>query len=209
MQGGRCLGHPGLRCDQPRDRKQYARTVKALLADTQVPAKVTIEYEPFSHLGQPHSISSCSQELYGAFKTPSSLLLGSPPPPPFKPESGKNVALDVHGEDRVQYWQARWATGRRARGTVRNLISILSSTWMFRVPRVSVFPVRQGQDLLYLQRELTPFGAEGVPMWWSSSSGEQVWITRRPSHKGSQDGNTTRKITGCASLLAISVSLPR
>ena len=37
----------------PRDRKQYVRTVKALLADTFKYLLVTIEYEPFAHLGRP------------------------------------------------------------------------------------------------------------------------------------------------------------
>merc|ERR1719370_1296907 len=52
----------------PRDRKQYARTVRSLLADQFRYLLVTIEYEPFAHLGRPHSISyNAVKELFGSF----------------------------------------------------------------------------------------------------------------------------------------------
>ena len=114
----------------PRDRKQYARTVKALLADTFKYLLVTIEYEPFSHLGRPHSISyNAVKELYGAFSNVK-FIAQVPAAAPLKTEWKENVFWMSSGEEdrldskmiiitvtimfyyRVQYWQARWATGQ-------------------------------------------------------------------------------------------------
>ena len=128
----------------PRDRKQYARTVKALLADTFKYLLVTIEYEPFSHLGRPHSISyNAVKELYGAFSNVK-FIAQVPAAAPLKPEWKENVFWMSSGEeDRLDSimlirslspscFITESSIGRpggplvKASGTARNLISILS-----------------------------------------------------------------------------------
>lgn len=96
-----------------RDRKQYVRTVKSLLADHFQYLLVTIEYEPFAHLGRPHSISyNAVKELYGAFSNVK-FVAQVPAAAPLKSDWKENVFWMCGGEeDRVQYWQARWATGQ-------------------------------------------------------------------------------------------------
>ena len=96
-----------------RDRKQYVRTVKSLLADHFQYLLVTIEYEPFAHLGRPHSISyNAVKELFGSFSNVK--FIGQvPAAAPLKSDWKENVFWMAGGEeDRVQYWQARWATGQ-------------------------------------------------------------------------------------------------
>lgn len=97
----------------PRDRKQYVRTVKSLLADHFQYLLVTIEYEPFAHLGRPHSISyNAVKELYGSFSNVK-FVAQVPAAAPLKSDWKENVFWMCGGEeDRVQYWQARWATGQ-------------------------------------------------------------------------------------------------
>lgn len=97
----------------PRDRKQYVRTVRSLLADEFRYLLVTIEYEPFAHLGRPHSISyNAVKELFGSFSNVK-FAAQLPASKPWKPEWKENVFAMYNGsEDRVQYWQARWATGQ-------------------------------------------------------------------------------------------------
>lgn len=97
----------------PRDRKQYVRTVRSLLADEFRYLLVTIEYEPFAHLGRPHSISyNAVKELFGSFSNVK-FAAQLPASKPWNPEWKENVFAMYNGsEDRVQYWQARWATGQ-------------------------------------------------------------------------------------------------
>ena len=58
--------HQSLVYINPRDRKQYVRTVRSLLKEQFRYLLVTIEYEPFAHLGTPHSISyNAVKELFG------------------------------------------------------------------------------------------------------------------------------------------------
>jgi len=97
----------------PRDRKQYVRTVRSLLKDQFRYLLITIEYEPFAHLGTPHSISyNAVKELFGSFASVK-YIAKLPATPPSKPEWYENVfAIECGQEDRVQYWQARWATGQ-------------------------------------------------------------------------------------------------
>jgi len=97
----------------PRDRKQYVRTVRSLLADEFRYLLVTIEYEPFAHLGRPHSISyNAVKELFGSFSNVK-FAAQLPASKPWKSEWKENVFAMYNGvEDRVQYWQARWATGQ-------------------------------------------------------------------------------------------------
>lgn len=98
----------------PRDRKQYVRTVRSLLADEFRYLLVTIEYEPFAHLGRPHSISyNAVKELFGSFSNVKFVAAQPALSPPWKSEWKENVfAMHAGVEDRVQYWQARWATGQ-------------------------------------------------------------------------------------------------
>jgi len=97
----------------PRDRKQYVRTVRSLLAEEFRYLLVTIEYEPFAHLGRPHSISyNAVKELFGSFSNVK-FAAQLPASKPWKCEWKENVFAMYNGsEDRVQYWQARWATGQ-------------------------------------------------------------------------------------------------
>jgi len=98
----------------PRDRKQYVRTIRSLMADEFRYLLVTIEYEPFAHLGRPHSISyNAVKELFGSFANVKFVSAQPALSPPWKKEWRENVfALYAGQEDRVQYWQARWATGQ-------------------------------------------------------------------------------------------------
>jgi len=98
----------------PRDRKQYVRTVRSLLAEEFRYLLVTIEYEPFAHLGRPHSISyNAVKELFGSFSNVKFVAAQPALSPPWKSEWKENVfAMQAGVEDRVQYWQARWATGQ-------------------------------------------------------------------------------------------------
>jgi len=98
----------------PRDRKQYVRTVRSLLAEDFRYLLVTIEYEPFAHLGRPHSISyNAVKELFGSFSNVKFVAAQPALSPPWKSEWRENVfAMHAGVEDRVQYWQARWATGQ-------------------------------------------------------------------------------------------------
>ena len=83
----------------PRDRKQYVRTVKALLADTFKYLLVTIEYEPFAHLGRPHSISyNAVKELFGAFSNVK-FIAQVPAAAPLKAEWKENVFWMSGGEE--------------------------------------------------------------------------------------------------------------
>jgi len=97
----------------PRDRKQYVRAVRSLLKDEFRYLLVTIEYEPFAHLGRPHSISyNAVKELFGTFSN-IKFVAQLPASPPLKAAWKENVFGMISGvEDRVQYWQARWATGQ-------------------------------------------------------------------------------------------------
>jgi len=97
----------------PRDRKQYVRAVRSLLKDEFRYLLVTIEYEPFAHLGRPHSISyNAVKELFGTFSN-IKFVAQLPASPPLKAAWKENVFSMISGvEDRVQYWQARWATGQ-------------------------------------------------------------------------------------------------
>jgi len=153
----------------PRDRKQYARTVKALLADTFKYLLVTIEYEPFSHLGRPHSISyNAVKELYGAFSNVK-FIAQVPAAAPLKPEWKENVFWMSSGEeDRVQYWQARWATGQSQWNSEKphqylvkhlDVLTGGSKSVRFFLPLCG-----KAGDLLYLYNEgHTVTGVEGVP----------------------------------------------
>lgn len=98
----------------PRDRKQYVRTIRSLMADEFRYLLVTIEYEPFAHLGRPHSISyNAVKELFGSFAAVKFVSAQPALSPPWKKEWRENVfAMHAGQEDRVQYWQARWATGQ-------------------------------------------------------------------------------------------------
>ena len=86
---------------------------RSLLADDFRYLLVTIEYEPFAHLGRPHSISyNAVKELFGSFSNVK-FIAQLPAQAPWKSEWKENVFAMVGGvEDRVQYWQARWATGQ-------------------------------------------------------------------------------------------------
>jgi len=97
----------------PRDRKQYVRAVRSLLKDDFRYLLVTIEYEPFAHLGRPHSISyNAVKELFGSFSN-IKFIAQLPASPPLKEAWKENVFSMISGvEDRVQYWQARWSTGQ-------------------------------------------------------------------------------------------------
>jgi hypothetical protein len=86
---------------------------RSLLADEFRYLLVTIEYEPFAHLGRPHSISyNAVKELFGSFSNVK-FAAQLPASSPWKPEWKENIFAMYNGsEDRVQYWQARWATGQ-------------------------------------------------------------------------------------------------
>jgi len=159
----------GLGVINPRDRKQYVRTVKGLIADTFKYLLVTIEYEPFSHLGRPHSISyNAVKELYGAFSNVK-FIAQVPAAAPLKADWKENVFWMCGGEeDRVQYWQARWATGQSQWNSDKphqylvKYLDVLtggSKSVRFFLPLCG-----KAGDLLYLYNEgHTVTGVEGVP----------------------------------------------
>ena len=118
---------------------------RSLLADEFRYLLVTIEYEPFAHLGRPHSISyNAVKELFGTFSNVK-FIAQLPAQAPWKSEWKENVFAMVGGvEDRVQYWQARWATGQSQWQGVKphqylikvclaqkeNLVAISGLTWL-------------------------------------------------------------------------------
>jgi len=153
----------------PRDRKQYVRTVKSLLSDEFQYLLVTIEYEPFAHLGRPHSISyNAVKELYGSFSNVK-FIAQVPAAAPLKSEWKENVFWMCGGEeDRVQYWQARWATGQSQWNSEKphqylvkhlDLLTAGSKNARFFLPLCG-----KAGDLKYLYDEgHTVTGVEGVP----------------------------------------------
>ena len=86
---------------------------RSILSDDFQYLLVTIEYEPFAHLGRPHSISyNAVKELFGGFSNVK-FIAQVPAAAPLKSDWKENVFWMSGGEeDRVQYWQARWATGQ-------------------------------------------------------------------------------------------------
>jgi len=153
----------------PRDRKQYVRTLRSLLADDFRYLLVTIEYEPFAHLGRPHSISyNAVKELFGSFSNVK-FIAQLPAQAPWKSEWKENVFAMVGGvEDRVQYWQARWATGQSQWNSDKphqyllkylDVLTAGSSSCKFFLPLCG-----KAGDLMYLyQQGHTVTGVEGVP----------------------------------------------
>jgi len=153
----------------PRDRKQYVRTLRSLLADDFRYLLVTIEYEPFAHLGRPHSISyNAVKELFGSFSNVK-FIAQLPAQAPWKSEWKENVFAMVGGvEDRVQYWQARWATGQSQWNSEKphqyllkylDVLTAGSSSCKFFLPLCG-----KAGDLMYLYKEgHTVTGVEGVP----------------------------------------------
>jgi len=153
----------------PRDRKQYVRTLRSLLADDFRYLLVTIEYEPFAHLGRPHSISyNAVKELFGSFSNVK-FIAQLPAQAPWKSEWKENVFAMVGGvEDRVQYWQARWATGQSQWNSEKphqyllkylDVLTAGSSSCKFFLPLCG-----KAGDLMYLYNEgHTVTGVEGVP----------------------------------------------
>jgi len=153
----------------PRDRKQYVRAIRSLLADEFRYLLVTIEYEPFAHLGRPHSISyNAVKELFGSFSNVK-FIAQLPAQAPWKSEWKENVFAMVGGvEDRVQYWQARWATGQsqwhndKPHQYLLKYLDVLtagSSSCRFFLPLCG-----KAGDLLYLYEQgHTVTGVEGVP----------------------------------------------
>lgn len=153
----------------PRDRKQYVRTVRSLLAEEFRYLLVTIEYEPFAHLGRPHSISyNAVKELFGSFSNVK-FAAQLPASKPWKSEWKENVFAMYNGsEDRVQYWQARWATGQsqwHSEQPHKYLVKYLDiltkgdSSVKFFLPLCG-----KAGDLMYLYKAgHTVIGVEGVP----------------------------------------------
>jgi len=153
----------------PRDRKQYVRTLRSLLADDFRYLLVTIEYEPFAHLGRPHSISyNAVKELFGSFSNVK-FIAQLPAQAPWKSEWKENVFAMVGGvEDRVQYWQARWATGQSQWNSEKphqyllkylDVLTAGASSCKFFLPLCG-----KAGDLMYLYKEgHTVTGVEGVP----------------------------------------------
>jgi len=153
----------------PRDRKQYVRTLRSLLADEFRYLLVTIEYEPFAHLGRPHSISyNAVKELFGSFSNVK-FIAQLPAQAPWKSEWKENVFAMVGGvEDRVQYWQARWATGQSQWNSDKphqylikylDVLTAGSSNCKFFLPLCG-----KAGDLMHLYKEgHTVTGVEGVP----------------------------------------------
>jgi len=153
----------------PRDRKQYVRTLRSLLADEFRYLLVTIEYEPFAHLGRPHSISyNAVKELFGSFSNVK-FIAQLPAQAPWKPEWKENVFAMVGGvEDRVQYWQARWATGQSQWNSDKPHQYLLKyiDTLTAGSSNCKIFLPLCGKagDLMYLYKEgHTVTGVEGVP----------------------------------------------
>jgi len=153
----------------PRDRKQYVRTVRSILSDEFKYLLVTIEYEPFAHLGRPHSISyNAVKELYGSFANVK--FIGQlPAAAPLKSDWRENVFWMSGGEeDRVQYWQARWATGQSQWNSEKphqylikylDVLTAGSKSVRFFLPLCG-----KAGDLLHLYQEgHTVTGVEGVP----------------------------------------------
>ena len=91
----------------------YILCFRSILSDDFQYLLVTIEYEPFAHLGRPHSISyNAVKELFGGFSNVK-FIAQVPAAAPLKSDWKENVFWMSGGEeDRVQYWQARWATGQ-------------------------------------------------------------------------------------------------
>jgi len=154
----------------PRDRKQYVRTVRSLLADEFRYLLVTIEYEPFAHLGRPHSISyNAVKELFGSFSNVKFVAAQPALSPPWKSEWKENVfAMHAGVEDRVQYWQARWATGQsqwhndEPHKTLKKYLDIMTQG----VDNARFFIPLCGKagDLIHLYKAgHTVTGVEGVP----------------------------------------------
>lgn len=153
----------------PRDRKQYVRTVRSLLKDQFRYLLVTVEYEPFAHLGTPHSISyNAVKELFGSFSSVK-YIAKLPAAPPLKPEWFEDVfAIQCGQEDRVQYWQARWATGQsqwHREKPDEYLVKYLDKlTEGGANVRIFVPLCGKAGDLLWLyQQGHTVIGVEGVP----------------------------------------------
>merc|ERR1719427_455302 len=153
----------------PRDRKQYVRTLRSLLADDFRYLLVTIESEPFAHLGTPHSISyNAVKELFGSFSN-IKYVAKLPASPPCKPEWFENVfAIQCGQEDRVQYWQARWATGQsqwHSDQPHKYLVKYLD-TLKGGQDKIRIFLPMCGKagDLMWLYNQgHTVLGVEGVP----------------------------------------------
>merc|ERR1712079_910197 len=198
----------------PRDRKQYVRTVKSLLSEQFKYLLVTIEYEPFAHLGRPHSISyNAVKELFGGFSNVK-FIAQVPAAAPLKSDWKENVFwLSGGEEDRVQYWQARWATGQSQWNSEKphqylvKYLDVLtggSKSVRFFLPLCG-----KAGDLVYLYNEgHTVTGSKVFPSSWSNFSGRTSWSMRRSAFPRSEDGNTTQKITGCVSTLVISSASP-
>jgi len=98
----------------PRDRKQYVRVIRSLVKEEEFRyLLVTIEYKAFEHRGRPHSISyNAVKELFGSFSN-IKFVAQLPASAPLNPKWKESIFSMISGvEDRVQYWQARWATGQ-------------------------------------------------------------------------------------------------
>eukprot|EP00088_Acartia_fossae_P043231 TRINITY_DN4551_c0_g1_i5.p1 TRINITY_DN4551_c0_g1~~TRINITY_DN4551_c0_g1_i5.p1 ORF type:complete len:450 (-),score=92.03 TRINITY_DN4551_c0_g1_i5:1172-2521(-) len=153
----------------PRDRKQYVRAVRSLLQDEFRYLLVTIEYEPFAHRGRPHSISyNAVKELFGSFSN-LKFVAQLPAAPPLKPNWKENVFSMISGtEDRVQYWQARWATGQsqwHSQEPHKFLVKYLDDLKNGQ-DKIRIFLPMCGKagDLMWLYNQgHTVVGVEGVP----------------------------------------------
>jgi len=160
--------HQSLVYINPRDRKQYVRTVRSLLKEQFRYLLVTIEYEPFAHLGTPHSISyNAVKELFGSFSS-IKYVAKLPASPPCKPEWFENVfAIQCGQEDRVQYWQARWATGQSQWHKEKPheiLVKYHEKISEGSSMRIFLPLCGKSHDLLWLyQQGHTVLGVEGVP----------------------------------------------
>jgi len=155
----------------PRDRKQYVRALRSLLKDEFRYLLVTIEYEPFAHLGRPHSISyNAVKELFGSFSN-IKFVAQLPASPPLKEAWKENVFGMISGvEDRVQYWQARWATGQsqwhsnKHQEYLEKYLDQLSETSSEGKMRILLPMCGKCPDLMYLyEKGHTVIGVEGVP----------------------------------------------
>jgi len=153
----------------PRDRKQYVRAVRSLLKYDFRYLLVTVEYEPFAHLGRPHSISyNAVKELFGSFSN-IKFTAQLPASAPLKSTWKENCFSMISGvEDRVQYWQARWATGQsqwHSDQPHKYLVKYIDQLAVGS-SKVRIFLPMCGKagDLMYLyQAGHTVLGVEGVP----------------------------------------------
>lgn len=153
----------------PRDRKQYVRVVRSLLKDDFRYLLVTIEYEPFAHRGRPHSISyNAVKELFGAFSN-IKFVEQVPASPPLKSTWKESVFSMISGtEDRIQYWQARWATGQsqwQSSEPQKFLVKYIEELKNGK-DKIRIFLPMCGKagDLMWLYKQgHTVVGAEGVP----------------------------------------------